>query len=92
MKFLPYIVKNVLRHKLRSLFTILSIAVSLFLVTVLYSYLTVQDELGGRSQQYNRLIVQHSEGLTFPIPIAYVDRIRSIPGVQSGRAVLVVRR
>lgn len=83
MKFLPYIIKNVLRHKLRSLFTILSIAVSLFLVTVLYSYVTVQDELGGKTQQYNRLIVTHSEGLTFPIPVAYVDRIRSVPGVEA---------
>lgn len=81
MKFFPYILHNVLRNKLRSTFTAASIAVSLFLVTVLYSYLSMQDELGKASVEYNRLVVQHGQGLTFPLPIAHVDKVRAIPGV-----------
>ena len=83
MKFLPYIVKNVLRHKLRNIFTCISIGLSLFLVTILYAYIAVQDELSAIRAQYNRLVVQHAQGLTFPIPIAYVDKVRSMPGVQA---------
>jgi len=83
MKFLPYIVKNIMRHKLRNVFTVLSIAVSLFLVTILYAYVSVQDELAAKSVQYNRVVVQHAQGLTFPVPLAYVDRVRSMPGVKA---------
>jgi putative ABC transport system permease protein len=83
VKFLPYVVKNVLRHKLRNIFTCISIGVSLFLVTLLHAYLTVQDELGAKSVEYNRLVATHAQGLTFPIPIAYVDKVRSISGVKA---------
>lgn len=81
MKLLPYVLRNVFRNKLRVMFTSLSIAVSLFLVAILYTYLAVRDELGRISQQSNRIIVMHAEGLTSPVPIAHVDRIRGLPGV-----------
>ena len=82
MRFLPYILKNVRRHKLRSLFTILSIATSLFLVTLLYAYIEFQDELGAESTVYNRVVVTHVQGLTALLPIAHVDRVRAIRGVK----------
>lgn len=81
MKYLPLILRNVLRNKVRSLFTGASIAVSLFLVVMLYSFLTVQDEMNAASQVYNRVIVMNVQGLTGNIPIAYVDRIRKLEGV-----------
>lgn len=81
MKFLPFILKNIRRHKLRSLFTVLSIAVSLFLVTLLYAYLDFQDELGGKSKAYNRVIVMSSQGLTDLLPLTVVDKIRVLPHV-----------
>lgn len=83
MKFLPYILKNVLRNKLRSTFTVLSIAISLFLVTLLYSYLAFQDELAGESAQYNRLVVTHRQGLTTLLPASHLDKIRAIEGVKA---------
>lgn len=83
MKFLPYVLRNVFRNKLRVLFTSLSIAVSLFLVAILYTYLEVRDELGKMSQENNRIIVMHAEGLTSPVPIAHVDRIRGLAGVKA---------
>jgi putative ABC transport system permease protein len=83
MKFLPYLLKNVARHKLRNLFTMLSIGVSLFLVTLLYAYLDFQEELGKQSADYRRLVVTHVEGLTALMPLAVVDRIRALPGVKA---------
>jgi putative ABC transport system permease protein len=83
MKYLPLIFRNVMRNKIRSLFTGASIAASLFLVVVLYSLLTVQDEMAAGAEQYNRIAVQNVQGLTGNLPIAYVDRIRKISGVRS---------
>ena len=54
MKFLPYIFRNVMRNKLRAAFTGMSIAVSLFLVTVLYAYINMQDETGENRKKFAR--------------------------------------
>jgi putative ABC transport system permease protein len=83
MKYLPLIVRNVMRNRIRSLFTGASIAMSLFLVVVLYSLLSVQDEMADNAKMYNRIAVMNVQGLTGNLPIAYVDRIRKIPGVRS---------
>ncbi len=83
IKYLPLIIRNVFRNKIRSLFTGASIAVSLFLVVMLYSFLTVQDEMTEATKIYNRLIVMNVQGLTGNVPIAYVDRILRIEGVKS---------
>ena len=82
MKYLPLVIRNVFRNKIRSLFTGASIAMSLFLVVMLYSFLTVQDEMTEATKVYNRLIVMNVQGLTGNLPVAYVDRIRRIPGVK----------
>lgn len=81
MKYLPLILHNVSRNKVRSLFTSLSIAISLFLVVTLSSLLSSQDEIMERTKVHNRVAVLHEAGLAGRLPIAYVDRIRKIPGV-----------
>jgi putative ABC transport system permease protein len=81
MKYLPLIIRNVGRNKIRSLFTGASIAVSLFLVVTLYSFLTHQDELTDKSVIHHRIAVLHESGLAGRLPLAYVDRIRKLPGV-----------
>jgi putative ABC transport system permease protein len=83
MKYLPLILRNVMRNKIRSLFTAASIAMSLFLVVMLYSFLTVQDEMSTASQIYNRLLVMNVQGLAGNVPIAYVDRVRRLEGVRA---------
>jgi putative ABC transport system permease protein len=83
MKYLPLIIRNVLRNKIRSLFTASSIAVSLFLVVMLYSFLTLQDENAEATKVYNRLIVMNVQGLSGNVPVAYVDRLRRIEGVKA---------
>jgi putative ABC transport system permease protein len=81
MKYIPLVFRNVLRNKIRSLFTGVSIAVSLFLVVTIYSFLTHQDELLSKTEMHHRIAVLHEAGLAGRLPIAYVDRIRRIPGV-----------
>ncbi len=83
MKYLPIVIRNVFRNKIRSLFTAASIAMSLFLVVMLYSFLTVQDEMTAASRVYNRLLVMNVQGLTGNVPIAYVDRVRALEGVRA---------
>jgi putative ABC transport system permease protein len=81
MKFLPLIIRNVFRNKVRSLFTASSIAVSLFLVVTLYSLLTAQEESVDANSLSNRVAVLHEAGLAGNLPISYVERIRRVPGV-----------
>ncbi len=56
---------------------------SLFLVVLLYSFLSIQDEIASRSVGYKRILATHVQGLTGRVPIAYVDRIKSIEGVHN---------
>jgi len=58
MKFIPLIIRNVLRNKIRTLFTGSSIAMSLFLVVLLYSFLMIQDEITEATKPYNRIMVR----------------------------------
>ena len=81
MKLFTYIIRNALRNKMRTLLTIMSIAVSLALMSTLYGYIRLMDEIGEEMDQYNRLIVQHAQSLTMPVPIAHVDKIRKMDGV-----------
>jgi len=83
MKFIPLVIRNVLRNKIRTLFTGSSIAMSLFLVVLLYSFLTIQDEIAASAAGYNRIVATHVNGLTGNVPIAYVNRIRNMEGVRS---------
>ncbi len=83
MKFIPLIIRNVLRNKIRTLFTGSSIAMSLFLVVLLYSFLMIQDEILEATKPYNRIMVTNVQGLTGNLPIAYLDRIRKMDEVRS---------
>jgi putative ABC transport system permease protein len=80
MKFGHLILKNILRNKRRTLLTVSSLAVSLFLIVTLATVLT---ELSRGSENANplRLVTRHAVSLTFPLPIAYRDKIAAVPGV-----------
>jgi putative ABC transport system permease protein len=82
MKYLPLIIRNVFRNKIRSIFTGLSIAISIFLVVALHSFLSHQAELIDAGEQYNRVAILSEGGLAGRLPIAYVDRIRRVSGVK----------
>jgi putative ABC transport system permease protein len=80
---LLYIWRNLKRNKLRSILTILSVGFSLALLTVLHGYMAMQGEWGKEAEKHARIVVMNSQGFAGALPIAYVDRIRSVPGVEA---------
>ncbi|MFL6216465.1 MAG: ABC transporter permease [Blastocatellia bacterium] len=81
MKFSKLILKNILRNKRRSLLTISSLIVSLFLIITLATILT-EFSRGTEEANPSRLITRHNVSLAFPMPAAYRQRIAAIPGVK----------
>lgn len=81
MKFLPLVLKNLLRKKTRSFLTIASILLPLFVICIMGTMLRTldSDPTGGRGMF--RLIVRHKVSITNWLPAAYFEKIRQIPGV-----------
>ena len=80
MKYLRLVVANLGRHKLRTVLTILSVALALFLFASLRSVVTTlaaTAQFGGA----RRLVTLSATGLVFPLPLAYGNRIKALPGV-----------
>lgn len=83
MHILFYIWRNLKRNKLRSALTVLSVGFSLALMTVLHGYMAMQGEWGKEAEKYHRIVVMNSQGFSGMLPIAYVDRVASTPGIQA---------
>jgi len=84
MKFARLILKNAVRNPRRTVLTILSITISIFLVSSLQAILTRLDTLGqGSGSGHLRLVVRHRTSLGQPLPIAYKQRIAALPGVKA---------
>lgn len=81
MKFAKLILKNVLRNKRRTLLTISSLVVSLFLIISLATILT-EFERGSQEASPLRLMTRHSVSLGFLLPMADLQRIEAVPGVK----------
>jgi putative ABC transport system permease protein len=67
----------------RSLLTIASTGISLFLMMILLSFFQVNDEVAGASQVYNRIFVLNSQGFAGKVPIVRVREIAAMDGVIS---------
>jgi putative ABC transport system permease protein len=81
-RYFPFILKNTLRNRRRSILTISSIAVSLCILGVLmalYGALFFGDPTPAQAL---RLVVRHRVSLTQPIPIYYREKIQRVPGVR----------
>ncbi|HEX7529126.1 MAG TPA: ABC transporter permease, partial [Thermoanaerobaculia bacterium] len=81
MKFLPFVFKNLFRKKTRSLLTIASILLPLFVICIMGTLLRSldTDATGGRGMF--RLIVRHKVSLTNWILESYMPKIEQLPGV-----------
>jgi putative ABC transport system permease protein len=83
MEALLYVWRNLKRNKLRSTLTILSVGFSLALLTVLNGYMAMQGAWGKEAEKHSRIVVLNIQGFSGPIPIAYLDKIRNVPGIEA---------
>ncbi|HEX5875173.1 MAG TPA: FtsX-like permease family protein [Pyrinomonadaceae bacterium] len=82
MRFAKLILKNVLRNKRRTLLTVSSLVVSLFLIISLATILT-EFERGTDEANPLRVVTRHSVSLGFLLPISDLQRIQSVQGVKA---------
>jgi putative ABC transport system permease protein len=82
MKFLPLIVANLFRKKLRTTLTIGSFFIALFLFGLL-AIVRLAFVGGTEIAGADRLVVVNKVSIIQPIPLAYRDQILRIPGVKN---------
>ena len=81
MNLLSLVLVNLGRNPLRTLLTMASIAVALFLFCALGGVLdTLGDAVKFGSE--SRLATRNAISIVFPIPLAYRDKIAAIPGIK----------
>jgi putative ABC transport system permease protein len=81
LRFLPLILASLRRRKLRTLFTLLSITVAFLLYGLLAAVKNGFDaNLQGAVE--DRLVTMHKVSIVQPLPISYLERIASVPGVK----------
>jgi putative ABC transport system permease protein len=81
MTLARFVSKNAFRNKRRSILTVLSIAFSLLLLTLMMTLWRSFYMDDGSAESAERLVVRHKVSLTFSLPGYYREKIRSIPGV-----------
>ena len=81
MKYLPFVLKHLRRNWIRTLSTVLAMAVCIFLFCTLQTVLAeVNAQL--KSSSATRLVTRHSVSLVFDLPLSYGERIKSVAGVK----------
>lgn len=80
MFMLKLIIRNALRHKLRSCLTVIGVAIAILAFGLLRTLVGLWY-LGVESSSATRLVTRNSISLVFTLPVAYKERIRQVPGV-----------
>jgi putative ABC transport system permease protein len=80
MELLRLLLRNALRHKLRSALTIVGVGVAVMAFALLQTVVTAWYA-GVEASAANRLITRHAVSFVFPLPLAYRDQIAQVPGV-----------
>lgn len=81
MELLKLLLRNALRHKLRSTLTVVGVGVAVMAFALLQTVVTAWHA-GVEASSANRLITRHSVSFVFPLPLAYRDRMYQVPGVE----------
>ena len=80
MKFVPLLWSNLMRRKVRTICTGLSIFVAFLLMGALMS-IRAGFSRGVDLTGADRLVVSHKNSFNQPMPLAYRDRLAAIPGI-----------
>ena len=81
MTLTTFVTKSAFRNKRRTVLTMMSIAFSLALLTVMMTIWRAFYIDNGSEQSTQRLITRHRVSLTFSLPIYYEQKIKTVPGV-----------
>src|ERR1043166_2762111 len=82
LRYFPLIAKNSWRNRRRTILTILSVAASLSLLGILMAIYAAFYLSDPPPAQALRLAVTNKVSLVFPLPEAYREKIKRIPGVR----------
>ncbi|MDD5559517.1 ABC transporter permease [Candidatus Methylomirabilis sp.] len=82
MQFLKLVLRNALRHRLRTALTLLGLVVAILSFGLLQ---TVVDAwyAGAAGAAPTRLVTRNAVSLVFPLPLSYRDQIRAVDGVRA---------
>ncbi len=80
MKVFKLIFKNALRHKLRTILTILGISIAVSAFGFIRTVVTAWNA-GVAASAVNRMISHHSVSIIFTLPLSYRDQLQKVPGV-----------
>ena len=80
MELVKLLFRNTLRHKLRSLLTIIGVGVAVMAFGLLQTVVTAWYA-GVEASAANRLITRHAVSFVFSLPLVYRDRIAQVSGV-----------
>ena len=81
MKYLPLVLANLRRRKLRTILTIMGVALALFLFASLRT-VTTTIQAAAQFGSARRLVVTNATGIVFTLPIAYANQLSAVPGVE----------
>jgi len=81
IRFVPFVWRNLLRNKLRSLLTGSAIMLAIALVCVLRTMPEGFDSFLNSLAKNSRISIHNSAGIVYGMPYAYLARIKTVPGV-----------
>jgi len=85
-KYLILILKNLFRNRRRTVLTVLSIAVSIFIFSALASVPTAVNQVLSNVASSRRLVVHNRAGLTYGLPPSYLPKLLTLPHVDAAVA------
>ena len=83
MKFLPLVLANLRRSPLRSVLTAAAIALAISLVCLLRTMPAGLETILDYAASGTRVVVLNKAGFDYPLPYAYLQKVRALPGVVS---------
>ncbi len=83
MKFLPLVLKNILRKKTRSGLTVGSILLPFFVICLLGTFVAMLDADPSQGRGMFRIAVRHKVSFTNFLPASHLEKIRRLPGVKA---------
>ena len=81
IRYLPLSWRNLGRNRTRSALTAAAIALAIALVCVLRTMPAGLDGMLNQLAKNNRISVHNKAGIVYPLPYAYLQKVRAVPGV-----------